>query len=65
MKVFVTGGAGYVGSHTFVALLEAGFTPVIFDDFSNSKPAVLERLQSITGQPVQYQQGSVADVALV
>jgi len=63
--ILLTGGAGYIGSHTFVALIEAGFTPVILDDFSNSKPAVLERLQSITGQPVPCQQGSVADVALV
>ena len=64
-SILLTGGAGYIGSHTFVALIEAGFTPVILDDFSNSKPAVLERLHRITGQPVQCQQGSVADVALV
>src|SRR5674476_147145 len=63
--ILLTGGAGYIGSHTFVALVEAGFTPVILDDFSNSKPAVLERLQRITGIPVQCQQGSVADVTLV
>jgi UDP-glucose 4-epimerase len=63
--ILLTGGAGYIGSHTYVALVEAGFTPVILDDFSNSKPAVLERLQSITGLPVQCQRGSVADVAQV
>ena len=64
-SILLTGGAGYIGSHTFVALIEAGFTPVILDDFSNSKPAVSERLQRITGQKVLCQQGSVADVALV
>jgi UDP-glucose 4-epimerase len=64
-SILLTGGAGYIGSHTFVALIEAGFAPVIFDDFSNSKPEVLERLQRITGQAVQSQQGSVADVKLV
>ena len=64
-SILLTGGAGYIGSHTFVALIEAGFTPVILDDFSNSKPAVLERLQLITGQSVQCQQGSVTDVELV
>src|SRR5665647_822121 len=64
-SILLTGGAGYIGSHTFVALVKAGFTPIILDDFSNSKPAVLQRLQRITGQPVQCQQGSVADVALV
>lgn len=64
-SILLTGGAGYIGSHTFVALVDAGFTPVILDDFSNSKPAVLERLQRITGQAVPCQQGSVADVELV
>ncbi|MEI6760573.1 MAG: UDP-glucose 4-epimerase GalE [Betaproteobacteria bacterium] len=64
-SILLTGGAGYIGSHTFIALIEAGYAPIILDDFSNSKPAVLERLQRITGQAVQCQQGSVADVALV
>jgi UDP-glucose 4-epimerase len=64
-SILLTGGAGYIGSHTYVALIEAGFTPIILDDFSNSKPAVLERLQRITNQAVQFQQGSVADVDLV
>jgi UDP-glucose 4-epimerase len=54
-SILLSGGAGYIGSHTFVALIEAGFTPVILDDFSNSKPAVLERLQRITGHAVQSQ----------
>ena len=64
-KILLAGGAGYIGSHTFVALVEAGFTPLILDDFSNSSSLVLTRLQSLTNQPVIYQQGSVADVALV
>jgi UDP-glucose 4-epimerase len=64
-SILLTGGAGYIGSHTYVALVEAGFTPIILDDFSNSKPAVLDRLQRITNQAVQFQQGSVADVDLV
>lgn len=49
-RVLLTGGAGYIGSHTYVALHEAGYTPVILDNFSNSHPAVLERLARITGQ---------------
>ena len=65
MNILLTGGAGYIGSHTFLALSAAGFTPVILDDFSNSSPAVLDRLQQLTGQPVLYARGSVADVALV
>jgi UDP-glucose 4-epimerase len=64
-SILLTGGAGYIGSHTYVALVEAGFTPIILDDFSNSKPAVLDRLQRITNQAVEFQQGSVTDVDLV
>jgi UDP-glucose 4-epimerase len=48
--VLVTGGAGYIGSHVCVALIESGFTPVVVDNFSNSKPLVLERIAEITGQ---------------
>ncbi len=44
MKILVTGGAGYIGSHTWVALREAGHEPVIFDNFSNASPRVLDRL---------------------
>jgi UDP-glucose 4-epimerase len=64
-SVLLTGGAGYIGSHTYVALVEAGYQPVILDDFSNSDTAVLERLQRITGQPVLHQRGNVADAGLV
>ena len=63
--VLLTGGAGYIGSHTFVALVDAGYTPVILDDFSNSQTAVLERLQQLTGQPVLCERGNVLDTGLV
>jgi UDP-glucose 4-epimerase len=49
MAVLVTGGAGYIGSHTVVQLLEAGLEPVIIDNFSNAKPSVLDRIEEITG----------------
>ena len=65
MHILLTGGAGYIGSHTCIALLEAGFTPVILDDFSNSSPLVLERLERITGRPVLCERGSIADVPCV
>ena len=65
MKILLTGGAGYIGSHTYLALLEKGFTPVILDNFSNSSPVVLARLQQLSGQPVLFQMGSVADAGLV
>ena len=65
MKILLTGGAGYIGSHTHVALVEAGYTPVILDNFSNSHPAVIHRLESITGQPVLCEQGDVLDTPFV
>jgi UDP-glucose 4-epimerase len=65
MNILLTGGAGYIGSHTYVALLEAGYTPVILDNFANSHPEVLNRLERITGQPVICERGDVQDRALV
>src|SRR5690554_6979225 len=52
--ILVTGGAGYIGSHTVVALIEKGFTPVIIDDFRNSNKDVIQRLQTITKQEIVY-----------
>lgn len=51
-KILVTGGAGFIGSHTVVSLAEAGFEPVIVDDFSNSESSVLAGLKSILGRDV-------------
>jgi UDP-glucose 4-epimerase len=54
-KILVTGGSGYIGSHAVVALIAAGYDPVIVDNLSNSKVAVLERIAAITGQrPLFY-----------
>lgn len=64
--VLLTGGAGYIGSHTFVALVEAGYSVVIVDDFSNSKPSVLTRLGRLTGlNKVEAYEGSVLDDAFM
>lgn len=52
MKVLLAGGAGYIGSHTAVELLNAGHDVVIADDYSNSCPEVVERIQEITGKSV-------------
>jgi UDP-glucose 4-epimerase len=65
MNILLTGGAGYIGSHTYVALVAAGYTPVILDDFSNSHRKVLERLEKITGKPVICHEGDVANRQLV
>jgi UDP-glucose 4-epimerase len=64
-RVLLTGGAGYIGSHTYVALAEAGYQPVILDDFSNSHPAVLDRLEHLTGQRVICERGDVLQTGVV
>jgi UDP-glucose 4-epimerase len=64
-NILLTGGAGYIGSHTYVSLFEAGYSPVILDNFANSHPAVLERLQAITGRPAVCEQGDVLDTSWV
>ncbi|WP_144393566.1 UDP-glucose 4-epimerase GalE [Pleionea sediminis] len=54
-SVLVTGGTGYIGSHTVIQLIEAGFEVVIIDNLSNSKEVVLDRVESITGvRPIFY-----------
>ncbi|MBR4483326.1 MAG: NAD-dependent epimerase/dehydratase family protein, partial [Paludibacteraceae bacterium] len=50
MKILVTGGTGYIGSHTVVELIEAGHEPVIVDNLSNSKESVLDGIYGITGK---------------
>jgi UDP-glucose 4-epimerase len=65
MNILLTVGAGYIGSHTFVALSEAGYTPVILDNFSNSHRGVLERLYAITEQHVECVEGDVRDTPFV
>ena len=53
MRVLVSGGAGYIGSHTVLKLVEAGHDVVIVDNFSNAKPTVIGRLESLAGQPIE------------
>ena len=54
MSILVTGGAGYIGSHTVIELLNAGKDIVIIDDFSNSKPEVLDKIKQITGKDFKF-----------
>ena len=58
-KILVTGGSGYVGSHTCAALCGAGYRPVIFDNFSNSSPKVLDRLEKITRTEITLVEGDI------
>jgi UDP-glucose 4-epimerase len=59
--ILVTGGAGYIGSHTCVELLEAGYRIVVIDNFRNSKPSVLKRVEHITGKPVVCVETDIRD----
>ncbi len=61
MKVFVTGGTGYIGSHTVVELIENGYEVVILDNFSNSKPEVLDYIYKITGVKPKFYEGDCCD----
>ncbi|MFC8596861.1 MULTISPECIES: UDP-glucose 4-epimerase GalE [unclassified Isoptericola] len=62
MRVLVTGGAGYVGSHTVLRLLEAGHDVVVVDDFSRGTPAALERVAALAGRPVPVHASDAADI---
>ena len=60
-RVLLTGAAGYIGSHTWLALLEAGFRVIGLDDFSNSSPEVLNRLQTLSGTAPEFVRADVRD----
>lgn len=61
MRVLLTGGAGYIGSHTVVEMVESGNDIVIYDNLCNSNITVLERLEKITGKKVPFERGDVRD----
>lgn len=63
MSILVTGGAGYIGSHTCVELLNSGYEIIVADNFSNSKPEVLKRIQKITGKTLTFYEIDVCDKA--
>lgn len=61
MQILITGGAGYIGSHACVELLEAGYEIVVVDNFINSKPAVLKRIEEITGRRFRFYKVDIRD----
>ncbi|MBR2500129.1 MAG: UDP-glucose 4-epimerase GalE [Clostridia bacterium] len=61
MAILVTGGAGYIGSHTSVELLESGYEIVIIDNFLNSKPESLKRIKQITGKDFKFYEVDLLD----
>ncbi|MFV0380786.1 MAG: UDP-glucose 4-epimerase GalE [Breznakia sp.] len=65
MNVLVTGGLGFIGSHTCVELLDSGYEVVVIDDLSNAKIEVKEYIEQISNKKIRFYQGSVCDRALV
>ncbi len=65
MTILVTGGAGYIGSHTCVELLQKGYEVVVIDNFDNSSPKSVERVKKITGKSVKLYSGDVRDGELL
>lgn len=65
MKILVTGGLGYIGSHTVVELYENNYEVVIIDNLSNSKMEVLDKLEQITGKKIKFYLGDVCDKELL
>lgn len=63
MKVLVTGGAGYIGSHTLIELIAAGYTPIVVDNLSNSSEESLKRVEHITGTKIKFYNLDVRDRA--
>ncbi|MBQ8829665.1 MAG: UDP-glucose 4-epimerase GalE [Burkholderiaceae bacterium] len=58
-QILVTGGTGYIGSHTVVELIQAGYDPIILDNFSNSKRSVLEQIKKLTGKEPKLIEGDI------
>ena len=65
MNVLVTGGAGYIGAHTCIELLESGHEVVVIDNLCNSNPKSLKRVEQLTGKKVTFYEGDVRDEALL
>ena len=64
-KILVTGGAGFIGSHTVAELVEAGYQPVLVDNFSNSDRTLLDGLEKITGSAPEFHEGDCCDAAFL
>lgn len=65
MKIFVTGCCGYIGSHTCVELLDQGYEIVGLDNFSNSRPDVLDNIYKIIGKHIDFYEGDLLDEYLL
>ena len=61
MKILVTGGTGYIGSHTCVELLNKGYEVVVFDNLYNSKIDVVDKIEKITGKKITFYKADMLD----
>ena len=64
-KILVTGGAGYIGTHTCISLHEAGYDMVVYDNLSNSSPEAINRVSILIGQPIKFIEGDIRDVEML
>lgn len=64
-KILVTGGAGYIGSHTLIELIQAGFEPIVYDNLSNASPKAIEQVEQIVGQKIDFIHGDILDKELL
>ena len=64
-KILVTGGAGYIGSHTCIALHQAGYDIVVYDNLSNSSREAINRVSSLIDQPIEFIEGDIRDTELL
>ena len=64
-KILITGGVGYIGSHTCIELIDAGYEIVVYDNLSNSSIEALHRVESIVGRSIEFIEGDILDYALL
>ena len=64
-KILVTGGAGYIGTHTCIALHEAGYEIVVYDNLSNSSREAINRVSALIGQPIEFIEGDIRDAEML
>ena len=60
-QILVTGGCGYIGSHTLISLVKAGFTPVVLDNLSNSSIEALKKVEIILEKKIRFYKGDILD----
>src|SRR6185503_14849285 len=60
-KILVTGGAGYIGSHTVVELIQSGYDPIVIDNLMNSDVSLIAGIEKITGKKVNFHKGDCCD----